>query len=255
MPVDQGGYRTSAIEALAAREYEHAGDEYTRAAWYCLASPGEDRTPFEADDRGTVGRGMESLAAAVAAYRVAGRDNRGTHRAVEGVAVARDLATVLDHPVQEACLSEFVADFRVLGGLDGAGDAYTDAAAAYEDAAPEVENSQRWATTPLFEAAAGPIKQLARTTADGEIAVTWDDLHGSDPTDPGAYLASRARYKRRRFPGILASVIEAGRLAAPRGTTEYDNAQYECPDCGATDVNWTGDSVLCMRCSAPMERN
>jgi hypothetical protein len=111
-----------------------------------------------------------------------------------------------------------------------------------------------WATRPLFEAAALPIKQVARGPADGEIAVGWDDLHGPDPNDPGAYLAHRARYKARRFPELAATVLREGYLAAPRGTTEYGNDVFTCPECGSNDVNWTGESTLCMRCSAPMER-
>ncbi len=68
------------------------------------------------------------LAAAVA-YRVAGVDGRATRRAVEGIAATRDFQRVLDAPGQGACLAEFVADFRVAGGLDGADSAYDDAAA------------------------------------------------------------------------------------------------------------------------------
>jgi len=255
VPANQGGYRDSAIEALAAREYERAGDAYTRAAWHCIATPQEGTSPFEPDDRGVVGRGLESLAAATVAYRVAGRESRATHRGVGGVAIARDLETALKQPVQQACLAEFVADFRLVAGLDGVEAAYDDAADAYESAGAGVDSPQRWATTPLFEAAAGTIKQLARTTANGEIAVQWSDLHGSDPAQAGRFLAHRAQYKRRRYPELLDGAIEAGRLAAPRGTTEYDNANHRCPACGATDVNWTGGSVLCLRCSTPMEQS
>jgi DNA-directed RNA polymerase subunit RPC12/RpoP len=52
----------------------------------------------------------------------------------------------------------------------------------------------------------------------------------------------------------VARVIEARSLAASRGTTEYDNANFRCPECGSTDVNWVAERTLCMRCSSRMER-
>lgn len=245
--------RDAAIAAIADRAYERAGDAYTRAAWHRLASPREGLDPFEADERGWVGVGLEYLTAAALSYRVAGRESRASRRAVEGVAVARDLETALEHPGQRACLREFVADFRVVGDVGDADAAYEAAVEAYEAAGDAVDDPRSWGTRPLFEAAAAGIKQVARGLADGEIAVTWEDLHGSDPAQPGAFLAARPRYKRRRLPSLVERAVEAGHLAAPRGTTEYDNATYRCPACSSTDVNWVGGSTLCLRCSTPME--
>lgn len=245
---------TAAVDAIAERDYERAGDEYTRAARATLADPHEGQHPFDADEKGWIGEGLRFLATATVAYRVAGADERATHRSVEGVAVARDLEHVLDHPVQRACLAEFVADFRVVGDVGDAEAAYADAAEAYEAAGDAVDSPQRWGTTPLFEAAAATLKQVARTLDDGEIAVTWEELHGADPSDPGAFLAHRVQFKRQRFPSLVARVIDSGRLAAGRGTTEYDNANFRCPECGSTDVNWVADRTLCMRCSALAER-
>lgn len=245
--------RDAAVAALADRQYERAGDEYTRAAWHRLASPREGLSPFDADDRGWVGGGLEYLTAATLAYRVAGRDTRASRRAVEGVAVARDLQAALEHPAQRACLAEMVADLRVAGDVGDAADAYEDAAGAYEDAADAVDDPRSWGTRPLFESAAAGVKQVARGLENGEIAVTWEDLHGADPSRPGAFLAARPRFKRSRFPSAVARAVETGHLAAPRGTTEYDNATYRCPACGSSDVNWVADSTLCLRCSTPMD--
>ena len=247
-------HRSRAIAALADRDYELAGDAYTRSAWARLAEPREGRNPFDADENGWVGKGLASFVIAAVAYRVADLPTRATHRGVEGVAVARDLDRALDHPVQRACLDEFVADCRVAGGLDGAATAYDEAAEAYEAAADAVESPQRWGTTPLFEAAAGPLQQAARSVANGEIAIAWEDLHGSDPSNPGPFLAHRAKYKRRRFPELVDRVLADGHLAAPRGTTEYNNANHRCPACDATDVNWVTGHTLCMRCSTPMTK-
>lgn len=241
-----------AVEALANREYERAGDAYSRSGWGLLASPRPNLSPFDADEKGWVGRGLRSLALSAVAYRVAGEPSRATRRGVEGVAVSKDLRNALTEPAQQACLLEFAADFQLIAGMDGADGAYEAAASAYREG--DIDSPQTWGTTPLFEAAADPIKQVARSTANGEISIKWEDLHGSDPEQPGEFLAHRARFKRSRFESLLAAVCEEGYLAAPRGTTEYNNDQYECPACGSHDVNWTGDNTLCMRCSRPMER-
>ena len=244
----------AAVAALADRDYETAGDRYTRAAWRGLADPREGRGPFVADEKGWVGEPLAHLAAAAVAYRVAGCDARARRRGVEGVAIARDLGTALDHPTQAACLVEFVADFRVAGGMDGAAGAYEEAADAYRDAAGAIDDPRARATTPLFGAATRAIKQVARGLANGEIAVTWEDLHGDDPGDLGAFLVRRATYKRGRFPSLIERAVAEGHLAAPRGTTAYGTDAHRCPECGSTDVNWIADATLCLRCSAPTER-
>ncbi|TKR27892.1 hypothetical protein [Natronomonas salsuginis] len=251
MSTSDGGHRSEAVAAIADREYGTAGDRYTRAGRRVLADPRPDVDPFASDPKGWVGIGIGYLATAAVCYRVAGAGERATRRSVEGIAVARDLAAGLDRPVQRACLAEFVADFRVIGGTGDAATAYDEAADAYESSPPDERGPQYWGTTPLFEAAAAPIKQVARTLDNGEIAVTWEDLHGSDPADLGAFLGARPTYKRQRFPGLLERVTEAGVLAAPRGTTEYSTDHHRCPDCGSTDVNWAAENTLCLRCSRP----
>lgn len=257
MRTDDGGFYDEAVDGLAAREYARAGDAYARAGWRVLSAPRseQDVSPFDADEKGWVGEGLAHLAASAAAYRVAGAPARATDRAVEGVAVARDLRrSYADRsPARAACFDEFVADFRAVGGLDGAADAYESAADAYGAAAGSVDSPQALATTPLFEAAAALLQQLARGQADGEIAVSWSDLHGADPGDPGAFLAHRVTYKRQRLPGLVEAAVEDGYLAAPRGTTEYATDHHECPACGSRHVNWVGDDTLCLVCSRPTE--
>jgi len=246
-------HRAVAVGALADRDYVAAGDAYTRAAWDRLAAPRADRSPFDADERGWVGRPLQRLALSGVCYRVAGRDDRAESRARAGVAVATDLRNALDQPAQRACLREFAADYHAIGGLDGAGEAYDDAEAAYRDAADTVDDVETLTTTPLFQAAADTLRQVARGPANGEIAVPWEDFHGPDPADVGAFLAHRARFKRQRFGSLLARVVDDGALAAPRGTTEYNNATFRCPRCESTDVNWVTDHTLCLRCSTPMD--
>ncbi len=254
MNTQDGGHHDAAVDALAAREYETAGDQYTRGGRRVLADPREGLDPFAPDEKGWIGQGLQHLLVGTVAYRVAGVDARATRRAVEGVAATRDFQHVLDAPGQGACLAELVADFRVAGGLDGADAAYDDAAERYAEVGDAVDSPQALATTPLFGAAAATIKQVARGQANGEIAIKWEDLHGPDPSRPGDFLAHRARFKRQRFAGLVEKAVADGHLAAPRGTTEYGNETHRCPNCGSTDVNWAGTDVLCMRCSTPTER-
>ena len=253
MHTNDAGHVAEAVSALSAREYELAGDEYSRAAWRVLAEPRDGQSPFENDKRGYVGVGVQYLLTATICYRIAGCTSRATHRGLEGIAVARDLQNALSQPVQRACLDELVADCRVAGNFDGIAAAYETAVDAYRAAADSVDSPQAVATTPLFEAAATPIKQVARSLADGEIAITWEALHGPDPAAAGEFLAHRPRYKQQRFGSLLQRAIDEEFLAAPRGTTEYATDHHQCPDCGSTDVNWIADSVLCLRCSRPTE--
>jgi len=245
-------YRAAAVGALADREYRTAGDAYARVGWDRLAEPRDGHSPFDADEKGWVGGALTHLLFSGVSYRVVGLESRATHRAREGAAVARDLEHALDRPEQRACLREFVADFRVVGGLEGVDAAYDEAESAYRSAGNAVTDAQAVATTPLFRAAAAPLKQVARGLSNGEIAVSWEDIHGPDPNDAEEFLARRAGYKRQRFPGLLERAIEAGALAAPRGTTAYGDDSFRCPNCSATDVNWVRDHVLCLRCSTPM---
>jgi hypothetical protein len=253
MHTNDGGQYAAAVAALASREYESAGDHYTRAAWSVLADPRDDRDPFAADDRGSVGDGLRHLLTGTLCYRVAGCDSRASRRGVEGIAVANDLAATMATPVQAACFEEVVADFRAAAGLDDVAGAYASAADAYRAAADESTQPQAVATTPLFGAAAEPIKQLARSLANGEIAIEWEDLHGPDPAAPGEFLAHRATFKRQRFESLAEGCVDEGFIAAPRGTTEYATDHHTCPHCDSRDVNWIAESVLCLRCSRPTE--
>ena len=251
MNTQDAGHLEAAVAALATGEYTEAGEEYTRAGWRVLADPRPEVETFDIGDRGWVGAGLGHLVVAAVCHRVAGDDARATRRAIAGVAEAKELAAAADDPAQRACFLEFVGDFRAAAGLDGAADAYGTAADAYRAAGDAVEEPQTLATTPLFQAGAAPLKQVARGPANGEIAVKWDDIHGPDPADPAGFLAARASYKRQRFPSLVDRVVEEGYLAAPRGTTEYDTDHHRCPACGSTDVNWVENNVLCLRCSAP----
>jgi len=253
MSTQDSGHRDEAIGALARRAYIEAGDEYTRAGRAVLADPRPGIDPFDPGNQGWVGIGLQHLLVAALSYR-AGRDpETARFRGVETAAVAGELAQRVSDSAQSACFEEFRADCRVAGGLSGIADGYDDAIDAYEAAANEVEDPAQVSTTPLFQAAAAPLKQVARGFANGEIAIEWSDLHGANPADPGQFLASTANYKRQRFPTLVDRLVTEEHLAAPRGTTEYATDHHRCPHCDSTDVNWVGDQTLCLRCSQRTE--
>jgi hypothetical protein len=254
MHVEDGGYHAEAVSRLADRDYPSAGDMYARAAWSILAEPRDGSSPFDEDEHGNVGAALREMFMSAVCYRVSGRGKRAGYRSTQGVAVSRDLAEAFASPVQRACLMEFVADFRAVSPDDeGYRDAYERAAASYRSAVDGDTQPTSVSTTGLFMSASAGIKQIARTLADGEIAVEWEDLHGPDPSESGEFLARRAEYKLQRLPGLLERVTEEGFLAAPRGSTEYATDHHRCPECGSEDVNWVAESVLCLRCSRPME--
>jgi len=99
-----------AVAMLANRHYEDAGDALARGGWLLLANPRFDNSPFDDDEKGWVGKGIERLVTSAICYRVAGRSDRAAHRGTEASAVAADFQTVCTRPVQQACLQEMRAD-------------------------------------------------------------------------------------------------------------------------------------------------
>ena len=248
---DPTARRAEAVRALVDGEPARAADRYTVAGRGALA--GREAEAHGRDvlgaDAGRGAYGLRYLLLATFAHRAAGDDRRARLRATEGRAVAVDYAAVVDSTVERACCLEAAADFVAAGGLDASTeDAYDRALAAYRGA-DEPEPLDR-ATDPLFEAVRLGPQQAARNTGHG---FDWDDLHGADPDDV-EYLARRPRLKRSRLPRVAETVAETGVLAPPRGTTEHNNADYVCPECGRSEVNWIAGIEACLDCDVRMER-
>ncbi|WP_435066062.1 hypothetical protein [Halobaculum sp. EA56] len=246
---DPTARRDEAVRALVDRDPARAGDLYTLVGRGVLAgreAEGHGRDLL-GEDATYGGYGLRSLLLAAFAYRAAGADRRARLRAREGNAVAADYAGVLDAPAERACCFEAMGDFGAVGDLGDAGaDAYDRAVDLYREADDPDPLSR--ATEPLFEAVRLGPQQAARNTPH---AFDWDDLHGPDP-DAGDYLVHRPRFKRSRVPGIAETVGEKGVLAPPRGTTEHGNADYVCPECGRSEVNWIAGIEVCLDCDVRM---
>ncbi|UIO99039.1 hypothetical protein Hbl1158_10895 [Halobaculum sp. CBA1158] len=246
---DPTARRDEAVRALVDRQPTRAGDLYTLVGRGTLAgreAEGHDRGVL-GNSAGYAGYGLRYLLLAAFAYRAAGADRRARLRAREGSAVAADYVDVVETDAERACWFEGTGDLAAAAGLDDAGaDAYDRATELYRDA-DESDPLSR-ATDPLFEAIRLGPQQAARHTGHD---FDWDDLHGPDP-DATEYLAHRSRFKRSRVPRVAEAVADAGFLAPPRGTTEHGNADYVCPDCGRSEVNWTAGIEICLDCDVRM---
>jgi len=246
-PRDTDGrdHRDEAILALADGNHRQAGDAYTHAAYGQLAGfENHHREALDPDAQGWAGDALVALFLAGVCYRIAGQDRRAANRATQGRAIATDQREfVLEDPIDQAEATAFIGDFHVLAGeREQAAAAYDRAADRYADAAPP--DPAGATTRPLLQAGTDLLLQLSRPDD-----VSWDDIHGtgSDALD------RRMRFRRTRLPELIDARLEAGRLHPPRGSTEY-NADFRCPDCGATDVNYIADAVLCLRCASVIEK-
>jgi hypothetical protein len=241
-------HRDTAVSALVDEDWRAAGDAYTRAAHRALGDGENGGDVLSVDSRARPANGLASLLTASLCYRVAGPDNRARFRALTATPLAMDFREYVHSGVARAVCQEFVADAAVLrGATDTASDAYDRAERLYYDHAPD--DPLDASTGPIFDAANRLVLPASRNTGHD---LEWDDLHGDDPGDP-SYLARRATVKRERFPRIVDAVESAGFLHVPRGSTEYNNGTFRCPDCGGPDVNYISGETVCLDCSVRVE--
>jgi hypothetical protein len=230
-----------AVRLLGPERWREAADAYTMGAYGTLAGyEGFERALT--DDRTSVGDGLRYLVLAGVCARLAGDDAGARNRGLQGVLVATDYRRRVDGVDAAAC-HEWVGHCRTLADSDGAEEAYDRAAAAYEAADPD--DPATATTRPLLQAGTDLLTQLSRPDD-----AAWDDIHG----DGSNALTRRVRFARARLPAFLDAREREGHLHAPRGSTEYGNDSYGCPECGANDINHVADTVLCLRCDAATER-
>jgi hypothetical protein len=229
-----------AIRALGEGDHRAAADAYALGAYGTLAGhEGFRRGAF--DERTEAGRAVCHLVRAAVCHRITGDDTGGRNRAMQGALVAADQKRRREGVDAAAC-DELVGHCRVAAGdPDRASDAYDRAAAGYGDAG--LDDPAGATTRPLLQAGTDLLTHLSRPDD-----VEWDEIHGTG----GAALERRVRFARNRLPSMVTARVEAAKLHAPRGSTEY-GTDFRCPDCGATDVNYVAKAVLCLRCDAPIE--
>ena len=229
-----------AIRALGEGDHRAAADAYVLGAYGTLAGhEGFRRDAF--DERTEAGRAVCHLVRAAVCHRIVGDDAGARNRATQGALVAVDLKRRREGVDAAAC-DELLGHCRIAADdRERASDAYDRAAAGYDDA--DLDDPAGETTRPLLQAGTDLLTHLSRPDD-----VEWDDIHGTG----GTALERRVRFARSRLPSMVEGRVEAAKLHAPRGSTEY-GTDFRCPDCGAGDVNYVAEAVLCLRCDAPIE--
>ena len=240
--MDDLDHTDRAIRALAERAWRAAAEAYTLAAYGTLAGhEGFRREAFDAD-RPSAGTGICHLLRAGVCYRLATDPETARNRAMQGALIAVDQRRVRAGVDRAAC-DELLGHCRSLAGQEEkASEAYDRAAEGY--AAADCDDPAGATTRPLLQAGTDLVTQLSRPDD-----VAWDDIHGTG----GDALARRVRFVRSRVRELVDARVRDGTLYAPRGSTEYGVDRFTCPDCGAHDVNYVAEAVLCLRCNAVIE--
>ncbi|WP_245902794.1 hypothetical protein [Salinigranum rubrum] len=239
---DTPNHADRAIRATATENWQTAGEQYTLAAYGTLAGhEGFRREAFDGE-RTSAGTAVCHLVRAGLCYRLAGVEAAARNRAMQGALLAVDQKRVRDGVDAAAC-DELLGHCRTLASeAERATEAYDRAAAGY--AAADVDDPAGATTRPLLQAGTDLVTHLSRPDDVG-----WDDIHGTG----GDALQRRVRFVRSRVRELLAARVEARKLYAPRGSTEYGVDRFTCPDCGSHDVNYVAETVLCLRCNAVVE--
>ncbi|PSP39134.1 hypothetical protein BRC71_03675 [Halobacteriales archaeon QH_7_65_31] len=230
-----------AIRLLGTEQWPDIIDSYTLGAYGTLAGyEGFERALT--DERTSAGDGLRYLLLAGVAARVTGDDATAHNRALQARLVATDYRRHADSLAAAAC-EEWIGHAQTVAGSDEkASEAYDRARDAYETAS--VDDPAGATTEPLLQAGTDLLTQLSRPDD-----ASWDDIHG----DGSNALARRVRFARARLPAYLDARENEAHLHAPRGSTEYGNDSYRCPECGANDINHVVSTVLCLRCDAIIE--
>jgi hypothetical protein len=236
-----------AIFALADERFDLAGDRYTLSAYGTLAGfENRHREAFDGEHAGWAGFAVCDLLRAAVCYRIAGATDRARNRAGQAIlAVGDQRDHVVDAAVDRAACHELVGVARaVTGDAEQASAAFDRAEAGYESA--DVDDGFQATTRPLLQAGTDLVTHLSRPDD-----VEWDEIHGPNRDEA---LVRRVRFVRNRIGSMADARVKAGKLHAPRGSTEYGNDGYRCPECGANDINHVAETVLCLRCSAQSDR-
>lgn len=182
-------HRNQADRKRRNKEFELAGNEYTVAAYTALA---------KSELRGTadISRGLSCLMSAAVCYRLSNEPARGENRCKQGILISEDLRdnTFEDDLVQGA-MWEHIGDFRTIGGLDGAEDAYESARKLYSSSG----NPMEYTCTEEFDAI---ITIFARLASSVGYDTSWEKFQSTQ--------LERIKCKTAEFSSILGNVLQEG---------------------------------------------
>lgn len=174
--------------------YDEASEAYTEAAYEYIGANGLSHSS-------TVARGLRDLIVGATCLRHQSRMQQCQNRCWQGNHIAEAVAEkamalpresyAYDQSVRGVWY-EFIGDFRVVGDLPGAAEAYDQAAKVYEDAGDP--------QTAAFEQSHMAVAVLPKLLFRGTDADT-DELEAF--LYPGPTLTDWIDFKRRRLPDVL----------------------------------------------------
>lgn len=184
---DYRKHRDNADEKRREKKFELAGDEYTIAAYEALA---------KSNLRGTadISRGLYCLMSAAVCYRLGAELRRGQNRCEQGILIAEDLRdNLFEDDLSRGAMWEQIGDFRTIGDLNGATDAYETARKRYSSSGDPME----YACTEEFDATINIFDRLAEAV-DHEMS--WVKFKSSQ--------LNRVDCKITEFASILKNVLQ-----------------------------------------------
>lgn len=177
-----------------------AGDLYTRTAYAYVASG-----PY--DPGGWTSKGLYCLLLAATAYKVAGRDQLCENRCRQGILIAEDVSeralagstpSNIYDDAKRGVWQEYIGDFRLVAGLDGADEAYDRATNVYVEAG-DPETSYAEQETGWIMAY---FREVARPT--GMDVETLSEVQMRYP------MSEWVAFKRDHLPEALETLVKRG---------------------------------------------
>lgn len=182
-------YRNEADDERQARAFKQAGDDYTLAAYTALSKSGLQGT---AD----IARGLSSLMSAAICYRLDGNRERARNRCRQGILIAEDLREYqFETALSQGAMWEHIGDFRTIGDLAEAQDAYEMARDRYSEAG----NPMEYACTEEFDATINIFRRVVEAI---DYDTAWEAYQSTQ--------LERIDAKRAEFAEALEAVLEEG---------------------------------------------
>jgi hypothetical protein len=182
-------HRDQADRKRRKKEFEIAGNEYTVAAYTALG---------KSELRGTadISRGLSCLMSAAVCYRLHNEPARGANRCKQGILIGEDLRdNTFEDDLAQGAMWEHIGDFRTIGGLDGADDAYESARTLYSASG----NPMEYTCTEEFDALITIFDRLAKSAG---YDTNWEKFQSTH--------LERINCKTAEFASILETILQEG---------------------------------------------
>lgn len=189
-------------------QLSRAGDHYTRAAYWALATA--EGIPHR------IAIGLPKFHYAALCYRVGGEMGRCRNRSEQAILVTEDARDHLfaedarDHQFEpegwQGVAEEFIGDYRTIGDLDRSDEAYDAARAHYESLERELSRSNLigWADEMGFHESVRFVPRLAKIVGHSIDDERRDEVELT--------LTGRVRFKREFLSTLVEQAVDRGDL-------------------------------------------